>query len=287
MANPTVTNTYVDGSKLVSADINQNFTDCVNAVTDGSKDLSIASMAVAGNASCNFIINSSSTISVYPVSLSKCVGTRVEYKDSLTITVKSGYYWINNKVQQLVSDTDWSLTFDTGVAGDDWYYLYLADVAGTLTPVASLTSPTNFWDTTLAGGTYDTNLYLCAFENRIAAGVAQFSQCGNQVLQFNNTINTTTQSGTSYTSKGVTSLKPATAMQSTVLLYSDMVNSAVGYFSLDGTLDYFQVFTYNTGSDTPLTQMVIPSITPIFLKSGHAGNTITISYIGWYDRWMI
>jgi len=50
MAAPSVTNTFVAGTTAKATEVNQNFTDVINGITDGTKDLTISALAVGGAA---------------------------------------------------------------------------------------------------------------------------------------------------------------------------------------------------------------------------------------------
>jgi hypothetical protein len=53
MANPTVTYTFVNGNVADASQVNQNFTDVINSLTDGSKSLNIDAITAAGAATLN------------------------------------------------------------------------------------------------------------------------------------------------------------------------------------------------------------------------------------------
>jgi hypothetical protein len=50
MPSPAVTYTFSNSTTADATQVNQNFTDIINALTDGTKDLSISALTVAGNA---------------------------------------------------------------------------------------------------------------------------------------------------------------------------------------------------------------------------------------------
>lgn len=50
MPAPSVTNTFVNGTTASATDVNQNFTDIINALTDGLKDITISSLSTATSA---------------------------------------------------------------------------------------------------------------------------------------------------------------------------------------------------------------------------------------------
>ncbi len=57
MAYPSVTYTFTNGTTASATEVNQNFTDLINGLSDGTKDLSISALTVAGTASLNGAVN--------------------------------------------------------------------------------------------------------------------------------------------------------------------------------------------------------------------------------------
>ncbi len=57
MAFPSYTYIFVNGTTSDATQVNQNFTDILNGITDGSKDLSIAALTCAGTATLNGNVN--------------------------------------------------------------------------------------------------------------------------------------------------------------------------------------------------------------------------------------
>lgn len=53
MASPSVTYTFSNSTTADASQVNQNFTDLINGLTDGTKDLSISALTCAGNVSLN------------------------------------------------------------------------------------------------------------------------------------------------------------------------------------------------------------------------------------------
>lgn len=53
MANPAVTYTFSNGTVADADEVNTNFSDLINSLTDGTKDLSISALTVAGTATLN------------------------------------------------------------------------------------------------------------------------------------------------------------------------------------------------------------------------------------------
>lgn len=57
MSNPSVTYTFSNSTTADATQINQNFTDLINGLSDGTKDLSISALTVAGTATLNGAVN--------------------------------------------------------------------------------------------------------------------------------------------------------------------------------------------------------------------------------------
>jgi hypothetical protein len=53
MAAPSVTNTFTNGTTADATEVNQNFTDVINGITDGTKDLTISAFTANGAATFN------------------------------------------------------------------------------------------------------------------------------------------------------------------------------------------------------------------------------------------
>ena len=53
MPSPSVTYTFVNGTPFDATEVNTNFTDLINAMSDGSKDFSINALTAAGTATLN------------------------------------------------------------------------------------------------------------------------------------------------------------------------------------------------------------------------------------------
>jgi hypothetical protein len=57
MANPAVTYTFANSTVADATQVNQNFTDLINGMTDGTKDFSISALTCAGTATLNGNVN--------------------------------------------------------------------------------------------------------------------------------------------------------------------------------------------------------------------------------------
>jgi len=102
MTSPSVTYSFSNGTTADATQVNQNFTDVINALTDGTKSLSIDALTVAGAASLNGA-----------VTLGNATG------DDVTVT---GYVASN-----VIPKTD--DTYDLGASANKWKDLYVDGVA--------------------------------------------------------------------------------------------------------------------------------------------------------------
>ncbi len=57
MAFPSVTNTFTNGTSADATQVNTNFTDLINGLSDGTKDLSISALTCAGTTTLNGNVN--------------------------------------------------------------------------------------------------------------------------------------------------------------------------------------------------------------------------------------
>lgn len=98
MASPSVTYTFSNSTTADATQVNQNFTDLINSLTDGTKDLSISALTCAGNATFNgntTIGNASSDTLTITASLASTipVGTTFSYDiGSTTIGLRDVYF---------------------------------------------------------------------------------------------------------------------------------------------------------------------------------------------------
>jgi len=75
MAGPSVTYTFTNGTVADASQVNQNFTDLINGLTDGTKDLNINALTAAGTATLNgdsIIGNASGNASTVNATISVC-----------------------------------------------------------------------------------------------------------------------------------------------------------------------------------------------------------------------
>lgn len=98
MASPSVTYTFSNSTTADATQVNQNFTDLINGVSDGTKDLSISALTCAGNVTLNgntTIGNASSDTLTVTASLASTVniGTTFSYDlGSTTIGLRDVFF---------------------------------------------------------------------------------------------------------------------------------------------------------------------------------------------------
>jgi hypothetical protein len=108
VANPAVTYTFANSTTADASQVNQNFTDLINGLTDGTKDLSISALTCAGTATLNGNVaignSSSDTLTITAVlGSSLAMGTTFAYDlGSATVGLKSVYLGSNDSVARSV-----------------------------------------------------------------------------------------------------------------------------------------------------------------------------------------
>jgi hypothetical protein len=134
MAAPTLTYTLTNGTTADASQVMQNFTDLLNGITDGSKDLSISALSLAGNftanGTTNTIGNSSSDDLVVTASIASDLAVKTDATYGLGSSSK-GYTGIylgaNSQRVRIVPPSglaaSYSLTLPTtaGTAGHSPY----------------------------------------------------------------------------------------------------------------------------------------------------------------------
>lgn len=127
MANPAVTYTFSNSTTADATQVNQNFTDIINGLTDGTKDLSVSALTAAGTATFNGNVaignSSSDTLTITSVlSSSLALGTTFTYDvGSATVGLRSLYLGSNDAAAKSVRliagavGTSYTLTLPTAV----------------------------------------------------------------------------------------------------------------------------------------------------------------------------
>lgn len=132
MASPAVTYTFTNGTASDATAVNQNFTDIINGITDGTKDLSINALTAAGNVS----ISGNTTLgnaSGDDVTITGSLASTINIKTtnsynigSATLGLASIYFGANSQTVRILPSSSmsatWTLTLPV-TAGTSGYYL--------------------------------------------------------------------------------------------------------------------------------------------------------------------
>jgi hypothetical protein len=205
------------------------------------------------------------------------------WKDSAKITVQAGDYYCGNAWLNLATDMDWAWTLDTGSSeASTWYYLYLANVAGTATPVSSKTAPTALINTSLSGTTYDVNIYLGAFYTDSGKYILRFCHCGNRFLWLTEAPGLSHTGDTNFTSK--TALIPTTAIIALGWLSGNTALVQVN-ISDNGTNTTKHVLASAYGTQVWVEQGITTPQT-LYLKTNDATKYVYFYQGGWIDKWL-
>lgn len=135
MPAPSVTYSFSNASTSDATQINQNFTDIINGISDGTKDLSINAITCAGSATLNGNIalgNSTSDDLTITASLASAISIKTQYSFDIgtaALGLKKIYFGSNDSAGRGVSisagaiGTNYDLTLPTGVAAGAGYVL--------------------------------------------------------------------------------------------------------------------------------------------------------------------
>jgi hypothetical protein len=129
VANISVTYTFSNGTVADATAVNQNFTDIINGTSDGTKDMSIAALTVAGTATLNGAVNLGNATGD-DITVTGLVASDFKPKTDATYNLGSttlgwlGLYLGKNSNRVLLKNNDsasasWTYTFpvNAGVAG--------------------------------------------------------------------------------------------------------------------------------------------------------------------------
>jgi hypothetical protein len=117
MPAPSVTYSFSNGSTADASQVNQNFTDLINGVSDGTKDLSINGLTVAGAASFNGNVtlgNASGDDVTVTGSLASSIAIKTTNSYSIgssTLGLASMYFGANSQTVRLLPSPSMSATW--------------------------------------------------------------------------------------------------------------------------------------------------------------------------------
>lgn len=297
MAFPSVTYTFSNGTSADATQVNTNFTDLINGLSDTTKDISINAITSAGTATLSGAVVLSTNVT-YPMathSMYQPQRTSLVWASVSQVTVKTGRYFIGGKVYNNGSDITWTWVasgqnggLDTGSeASATWYYLYGVLIGGAFGAVVSTTAPTNLFDTDLSGTAYDTNVYLGAFYNNASSNIMQFWQAGSLSMLLLGTTLATSTGNTSFNSKTI--IIPTTA----AFVIGRLSGSGPAGFeseaspvSSGSTSQYLVLSQVLNQANYVQIKMPIDTAQTIWLKSNNAGITTGFLPLGWVDKWL-
>lgn len=95
MSSPSYTYTFSNGSVADASQVNQNFTDILNGVTDGTKDLSISALTCAGTATLNGDINLGNA-GADTLSITASLGSSIAVKTTDTYVIGDATHVLSN-----------------------------------------------------------------------------------------------------------------------------------------------------------------------------------------------
>ncbi len=132
MAAPSYTYTLTNGTTADASQVMQDFNDILNGVTDGTKDLSISALTVAGTLTANGHVNVGNSSSD-DLSITASLATSIPIKTtnavnigSSTLGLASAYFGANSQTVRLLPSASmsatWTLTLPV-TAGTSGYFL--------------------------------------------------------------------------------------------------------------------------------------------------------------------
>lgn len=149
MPSPSVTYTFANSTTADATQVNQNFTDIINGLTDGTKDLSISALTCAGTATLNGHVNLGNA-SADDLTITASLASTIPIKTtnsfdigSSTLGLRKLYFGANSQTVALSGSgsmsATWTLTLPT-TAGSSGQFLR-TDGSGNTSWVAARSGP--------------------------------------------------------------------------------------------------------------------------------------------------
>jgi len=154
MASPSVTYTFSNGSSADASQVNTNFTDVINGITDGTKDINISALTCAGAVAMNGA-----------VTLGNASGDAITVTGTMTVNTACS-------LDTAVTINDSGADVDFRVEGDTDANLLMCDASANLVGIGTAT-PTNgklHVQHSSTGGSSDGN-QIAVFERNGSASV--------------------------------------------------------------------------------------------------------------------
>jgi hypothetical protein len=296
MAYPAVPNTFTGGTSLDPSQLNNNYVSLLQGLTDGQKDHDINSLTVANwiTANGDAFIGSSGSVIEYAepaVGMYQSPTQCMVWKDTATITMQAGDYWIAGAVYNLSANLDWTWTsaaqnlgLDTGSeAVSTWYYLYAVVSGSAFAVIASATAPTALINTAITGHTVTT--YLGAFYNDSGGDIMAFTRNKNMmVLTAPATITSSEAGGT----VDISAYVPETANRIFGVMSTTAGDDAEIYTDSDGDLILYDAgySSWGGATDYGLEMFFDGEIEVAQSLYVTIDGTAKLRIQGWYDKWL-
>jgi hypothetical protein len=189
MAAPSLTYTLTNGQTADATQVMQNFNDLLNGITDGTKDLSISALTVAGTATLNGAINLGNA-SADDITVTGSLASTIPVKTtasydigSSTLGLRSIYIGANSQSVRLLGSASmsatWTLTLP--VTAGTANYMLLTDGAG-VTSWSSWTNSAHYADGSNAG-TLSATTQTIGGAKTFTAATTTFNGTGNTVAE--------------------------------------------------------------------------------------------------------
>lgn len=169
MASPSVTYTFSNSTVADATQVNQNFTDIINGVTDGTKDLSISALTAAGNVNFNgntTIGNSSGDDLTITASLASSVAIKTTNTYDIgtsSLGLRAIYFGANSQTVNIKGSASMSATwtFTLPVSAGTSTYVLQTDGSGVGSWVSKTVLSVTSKTTTYAATSSD-DVILCS-----------------------------------------------------------------------------------------------------------------------------
>jgi hypothetical protein len=134
MAAVSVTYSFSNATVASATEVNQNFTDLINGISDGTKDLSISALTVAGNFTANGTTNTIGNASADDLIITASLASSIAVKTTATYGIGDAthgltgiYFGANSQTIRIVPSASmsatWTFTLPVTVPTVDGYHL--------------------------------------------------------------------------------------------------------------------------------------------------------------------
>ena len=195
MAAPSVTYNFIDATTIVHSEVNQNFTDLINGMSDGNDDFTISALTCGGAVALNANVDLGNATGD-DIAITGRVTTDIDPKTAATNTLGDATQtWLSLYLDGGVTDggaiyfnASSTAFIKSNAAGTD----LLIDAFTTLTVDANIVPQTNVTNTL---GTASLNYTALHLDNSATDGGAVFFNAGTTAFLKSNAAGTTLSSG--------------------------------------------------------------------------------------------